>query len=128
MNRFIISLFLTITFLLSGCSSKGNQSLRNETSQSLQSKIVKNKTTKSEITSALGEPDTRTTLDSGNESWRYFMVNNQINASSFIPIVGLFTGGSQSQARTLDIDFKGDIVSQWSFSENNSTTQSGPVH
>ncbi|ECG0671039.1 hypothetical protein DLB86_25260, partial [Salmonella enterica subsp. diarizonae] len=71
---------------------------------------------------------TRTTLDSGNESWRYFMVNNQINASSFIPIVGLFTGGSQSQARTLDIDFKGDIVSQWSFSENNSTTQSGPVH
>ncbi|EAQ5054794.1 hypothetical protein FKF13_22000 [Salmonella enterica] len=128
MNRFIISLFLTITFLLSGCSSTGNQSLRNETSQSLQSKIVKNKTTKSEITSALGEPDTRTTHDSGNESWRYFMVNNQINASSFIPIVGLFTGGSQSQARTLDIDFKGDIVSQWSFSENNSTTQSGPVH
>ncbi|ACF91887.1 hypothetical protein HKG03_001880 [Salmonella enterica subsp. enterica serovar Schwarzengrund] len=128
MNRFIIFLFLTITFLLSGCSSTGNQSLRNETSQSLQSKIVKNKTTKSEITSALGEPDTRTTLDSGNESWRYFMVNNQINASSFIPIVGLFTGGSQSQARTLDIDFKGDIVSQWSFSENNSTTQSGPVH
>ncbi|HIC3480818.1 TPA: hypothetical protein ACW4WG_004772, partial [Salmonella enterica] len=127
-NRFIIFLFLTITFLLSGCSSTGNQSLRNETSQSLQSKIVKNKTTKSEITSALGEPDTRTTLDSGNESWRYFMVNNQINASSFIPIVGLFTGGSQSQARTLDIDFKGDIVSQWSFSENNSTTQSGPVH
>ncbi|HEM7438165.1 hypothetical protein QDQ35_23120 [Klebsiella aerogenes] len=128
MNRFIISLFLTITFLLSGCSSTGNQSLRNETSQSLQSKIVKNKTTKSEITSALGEPDTRTTLDSGNESWRYFMVNNQINASSFIPIVGLFTGGSQSQARTLDIDFKGDIVSQWSFSENISTTQSGPAH
>ncbi|EAM7874115.1 TPA: hypothetical protein ACW4ZU_004790 [Salmonella enterica subsp. enterica serovar Schwarzengrund] len=124
----MIFLFLTITFLLSGCSSTGNQSLRNETSQSLQSKIVKNKTTKSEITSALGEPDTRTTLDSGNESWRYFMVNNQINASSFIPIVGLFTGGSQSQARTLDIDFKGDIVSQWSFSENNSTTQSGPVH
>ncbi|EFH5070966.1 hypothetical protein ACLH2B_21055 [Klebsiella sp. 2HUBk32mer] len=128
MNRFIISFFLTITFLLSGCSSTGNQSLRNETSQSLQSKIVKNKTTKSEITSALGEPDTRTTLDSGNESWRYFMVNNQINASSFIPIVGLFTGGSKSQARTLDIDFKGDIVSQWSFSENNSTTQSGSVH
>ncbi|HCT9899622.1 TPA: hypothetical protein OUD55_004275 [Citrobacter koseri] len=117
-----------MTFLLSGCSSTGNQSLRNETSQSLQSKIVKNKTTKSEITSALGEPDTRTTLDSGNESWRYFMVNNQINASSFIPIVGLFTGGSQSQARTLDIDFKGDIVSQWSFSENISTTQSGPAH
>ena len=128
MNRFIISFFLTITLLLSGCSSTVNQSLRNETSQSLQSKIVKNKTTKSEITSALGEPDTRTTLDSGNESWRYFMVNNQINASSFIPIVGLFTGGSKSQARTLDIDFKGDIVSQWSFSENNSTTQSGSVH
>ncbi|ENB7996765.1 hypothetical protein ABIW00_004075 [Escherichia coli] len=128
MNRFIVSVFCISAIFISGCSTSGNQHLKNETSQSLQSKIIKNKTKKSEITTLLGAPDTRTTLDSGNESWRYFMINNQINASSFIPIVGLFTGGSQSQARTLDIDFQGDTVSQWSFSENNSTTQSGPVH
>jgi outer membrane protein assembly factor BamE (lipoprotein component of BamABCDE complex) len=81
--------------LLSGCSTSGNQNLKNETPQSLQSKIIKNKTTKTELLAQLGEPDTRTTLDDGNEQWRYFMYNNQFNASTFIPVVGLLTGGSR---------------------------------
>ncbi|EDF5128824.1 hypothetical protein GB726_24115, partial [Salmonella enterica] len=93
--------------------------------QSLQSKIIKNKTTKTELLTMLGEPDTRTTLDSGNEQWRYFMYNNQFNASTFIPVVGLLTGGSQTQSKTLEIDFKGEIVSKWTFSTDNNNTKSG---
>ena len=64
MNRFMISVFFISAFLISGCSISGNQHLKKETSQSLQSKIIKNKTTKSEIITALGEPETKTTLDS----------------------------------------------------------------
>jgi outer membrane protein assembly factor BamE (lipoprotein component of BamABCDE complex) len=119
MNRFITSSFI-IVFLLSGCSTSGNQNLKNETPQSLQSKIIKNKTTKTELLTNLGEPDTRTTLDDGNEQWRYFMYNNQFNASTFIPVVGL-TGGSQTQSKTLEIDFNGETVSKWTFSDNNNT-------
>jgi outer membrane protein assembly factor BamE (lipoprotein component of BamABCDE complex) len=115
MNRFITSFFI-IVFLLSGCSTSGNQNLKNETPQSLQSKIIKNKTTKTELLTNLGEPDTRTTLDDGNEQWRYFMYNNQFNASTFIPVVGLLTGGSQTQSKTLEIDFNGETVSKWTFS------------
>ncbi|EAS3779289.1 hypothetical protein D6F12_12470 [Salmonella enterica] len=125
MNRFITSSFFIIVFLLSGCSTSGNQNLKNETPQSLQSKIIKNKTTKTELLTKLGEPDTRTTLDDGNEQWRYFMYNNQFNASTFIPVVGLLTGGSQTQSGTLEIDFNGETVSKWTFSTDNNNTKSG---
>jgi len=125
MNRFITSSFFIIVFLLSGCSTSGNQNLKNETPQSLQSKIIKNKTTKTELLTKLGEPDTRTTLDDGNEQWKYFMSNNQFNATAFIPVVGLFTGGSQTQSKTLEIDFKGETVSKWTFSSDNNNTKTG---
>ncbi|EAM7986459.1 hypothetical protein GCR96_02220 [Salmonella enterica] len=127
MNKFITSTFFISALLISGCSTSGNQHLKNETSQSLQSKIIKNKTTKSEIITALGEPETKTTLDSGNEEWTYSMDNNQFDATTFIPVVGLLTGGSQTQAKTLEIEFKGENVSKWSFSENKSRMNTGLI-
>lgn len=127
MNRFMISVFFISAFLISGCSTSGNQHLKKEIAQSLQSKIIKNKTTKSEIITALGEPETKTTLDSGNEEWTYSMDNNQFDATTFIPVVGLLTGGSQTQAKTLEIEFKGETVSKWTFSENNSKMKTGLI-
>ena len=127
MKKFITSAFFISALLISGCSTSGNQHLKNETSQSLQSKIIKNKTTKSEIITALGEPETKTTLDSGNEEWTYSMDNNQFDATTFIPVVGLLTGGSQTQAKTLEIEFKGETVSTWSFSENKSRMNTGLI-
>ena len=127
MKKFITSAFFISALLISGCSTSGNQHLKNETSQSLQSKIIKNKTTKSEIITALGEPETKTTLDSGNEEWTYSMDNNQFDATTFIPVVGLLTGGSQTQAKRLEIEFKGETVSKWSFSENTSRMNTGLI-
>ncbi|MBW7747384.1 hypothetical protein K1J21_24650, partial [Enterobacter hormaechei] len=77
MKIIIVTSFFIAIFSISGCSTSGNQNLKNETPQSLQSKIIKNKTTKTELLTKLGEPDTRTTLDDGNEQWKYFMSNNQ---------------------------------------------------
>ncbi|EMY0608935.1 hypothetical protein ACTM6V_18940 [Citrobacter freundii] len=125
MNKIIVTSFLFTICLITGCSISGNQNLKNETPQSLQSKIIKNKTTKTDIMAKLGEPDTRTTLNDGNEQWRYFMSNNQFNAATFIPAVGLFTGGSQTQSKTLEIDFKGETVSRWTFSSDNNNTKTG---
>lgn len=119
------TVFIITTLFITGCSTSGNQKIKNETAQSLQSKIIKNKTTKSEIVSKLGEPDTKTTLDDGNEQWRYFMSNNQFDAATFIPVVGLFTGGSQTQSKTLDIEFNGQTVSKWTFSSENNNSKTG---
>ena len=123
MNKITVTSFLFAICLITGCSISGNQNLKNETPQSLQSMIIKNKTTKTDIMAKLGEPDTRTTLNDGNEQWRYFMSNNQFNAATFIPVVGLFTGGSQTQSKTLEIDFKGETVSRWTFSSDNNNTK-----
>lgn len=120
-----VFVFIITTLFITGCSTSGNQKIKNETAQSLQSTIIKNKTTKSEIVSKLGEPDTKTTLDDGNEQWRYFMSNNQFNAATFIPVVGLFTGGSQTQSKTLDIEFNGQTVSKWTFSSENNNSKTG---
>ncbi|BFJ70818.1 MULTISPECIES: hypothetical protein [Salmonella] len=128
MNKFIVTSFFIAIFSISGCSTSGNQKIKNETVQSLQSKIIKNKTTKTELLTKLGEPDTRTTLNDGNEQWRYFMYNNQFNATTFIPVVGLFTGGSQTQSKTLEIEFNGEKVSKWAFSSDNSNTKSGVLN
>lgn len=98
---------------------------RNSTKSAVEN--YKNKTTKSEIITALGEPETKTTLDSGNEEWTYSMDNNQFDATTFIPVVGLLTGGSQTQAKTLEIEFKGETVSKWTFSENNSKMKTGLI-
>ncbi|EAC1930473.1 hypothetical protein AACI09_004910 [Escherichia coli] len=125
MNKIIVISFFFAISLINGCSTSGNQKIKNETAQSLQSKIIKDKTTKTELLAQLGEPDTRTTLDSGNEQWRYFMYNNQFNAATFIPVVGLFTGGSQIQSKTLEIDFKGEVVSKWTFSSENNNSKTG---
>lgn len=125
MKKIITSALIIATFLISGCSTSGNQKIKDETAQSLQSKIIKNKTTKSEIVSQLGEPDTRTTLDDGSEEWRYFMSNNQFDATTFIPVLGLLTGGAQTQSKTLEINFKGEIVSKWTFSSDNNNMKSG---
>lgn len=125
MNKFVVASFFIASFLITGCSTSGNQKIKNETAQSLQSKIINNKTTKTELLAQLGEPDTRTTLDSGNEQWRYFMYNNQFNATTFIPVVGLFTGGSQTQSKTLDIEFNGQTVSKWTLSSENNNSKTG---
>lgn len=127
MNRLIASVFFISAIFTSGCSTSGNQHIENETSQSLQSKIIKHKTTKSEITARLGEPDTRTTTDDGQEEWTYLMVNNQFDATTFLPFAGLLTGGSKTQARELVITFRGGTVSQWTFSENNSRMKTGLI-
>ena len=108
MNKFVVASFFIASFLITGCSTSGNQKIKNETAQSLQSKIIKNKTTKTELLAQLGEPD-----------------NNQFNATTFIPVVGLFTGGSQTQSKTLDIEFNGQTVSKWTLSSENNNSKTG---
>ncbi len=56
------------------------------------------------------------------------MTNNQFSATTFIPVVGLFTGGSQTQSKTLEIDFKGETVSKWTFSSDNNNTKTGIIN
>lgn len=127
MRRTIALALISGSLILSGCVSSGNQALKTETQESVRSKLVKGKTTNQDVLSQFGEPYSRSTLDSGEEVWTYVMHNSQMSTTSFIPVVGLFTGSSDNQNKTLQITFNKNVVNKWSFSAGNSAVKTGII-
>lgn len=122
MKKIIISAFVSLA--LAGCSSVGNQSLKNETQESVKTKIVKDKTTKQYVLASFGEPDSHSLID-GEEQWSYTMYNSQSKATSLIPVVGLLAGGADSQTKSLKVSFKGEKVSSYIFNAGKSNVKTG---
>ena len=127
MRRKTALALLAASLVLAGCVNSGNQTLKSESQESIKSKLVKGKTTKEDVQSHFGAPYSRSTQDDGNEVWSYVMHNSQMNATSFIPVVGLFTGGSDNQSKTLQITFNGNVVNKWSFSSGDSAVKTGII-
>lgn len=118
---------LLISFLLiGGCASTaGNQSINNETQQSIASKIFKDRTTKRDILRGFGEPTRITAVDTNEDIWVYSIMNSNMSAMSYIPIVGLLSNGTDMKGKNLTITFTGDKVENWSFSESNDSVHNG---
>lgn len=127
MRRKTALAFLAASLVLAGCVNSGNQTLKSESQESIKSKIVKGKTTKEDVQSHFGAPYSRSTQEDGNETWSYVMHNSQMSATSYIPIVGLFTGGSDNQSKTLQITFKNNTVDKWSFSSGDNAVKTGII-
>ncbi|WP_289997828.1 hypothetical protein [Photorhabdus laumondii] len=98
--------------------------MKNETQESVKSKIVKGKTTQQDVLSAFGEPDRRSLTD-GEEQWSYTMYNSQAKATSFIPVIGLLAGGADTQSSSLTIMFKGEKVDSYVFNTGQSNVKTG---
>lgn len=118
---------LLITFLLiGGCASTaGNQSIKNETQQSIASKIFKGRTTKQDILQQFGEPTRKTTIDTDEDMWSYSIMNSNMSVMSYIPIAGIFSNGTDIKTKALTVTFKGDKVENWSFSEGSDSVHNG---
>lgn len=117
---------LLILIVLSGCASTaGNQSIKNETQQSIASKIFKGRTTKENIQKQFGEPTRKTVVDTNEDMWFYSIMNSNMSAMSYIPIVGLFSNETDMKSKSLTITFTGDKVENWTFSENNDSVHNG---
>ncbi|WP_240149737.1 outer membrane protein assembly factor BamE domain-containing protein [Erwinia amylovora] len=111
---------------LSGCASTaGNQSIKNETQQSIASKITKGRTTKQDILQQFGEPTRKSAVDKNEDMWVYSIMNSNMSAMSYIPIVGLFSNGTDMKSKALTVTFEGDKVENWTFSESNDSVHSG---
>ncbi|MEI7154860.1 hypothetical protein WCT80_20350 [Pectobacterium carotovorum] len=122
MKKIIIVTLVSLT--LSGCYSFGNQTLKNVTQEDVKAKIVKGKTTKSEVLTAFGEPDKRITSDD-EEKWSYSMHNYRSKPTSYIPIVGILTGGTDIEEKSILITFKGEKVSSYEFTAGASEMKRG---
>lgn len=125
MKAKVAGALLTLIFL-SGCASTaGNQSIKNETQQSIASKIFKGRTTKQDIQKQFGEPTRKTTVDTNEEMWFYSIMNSNMSVMSYIPIAGIFSNGTDIKTKALTVTFKGDKVENWSFSEGSDSVHNG---
>jgi hypothetical protein len=117
--RIIISiLFVT----LSSCVSYGNKIDREYAS-----KISKGVTTEAQVIQNLGQPMSIGLSSNGDKTMTYMHVASQAKAASYIPIVGLFAGGADSQTTMLIITLDGStrIVKDWNYTESDTELNTG---
>jgi outer membrane protein assembly factor BamE (lipoprotein component of BamABCDE complex) len=95
-NLLISALLLTLT----GCVSMGTQ-----VSDENMSALKKGVTTESEVQAKLGQPNAISKLSDGKKIYVYSYVHASPTAASFIPVVGIFAGGSNAQSTSVTLTF-----------------------
>ncbi|WP_037033529.1 hypothetical protein [Rahnella sp. WP5] len=129
MKKIIIALITFSIFSITACSSSGNQALKNESQDSLQTKLVKNKTTKSEVIRQFGSPSSTTTNGEGGDIYLYDMNNAKMSVINVIPIIGMLAGNTKTESRTLSIAFnKNGTVETWSFMSDDRNLNNGFIN
>lgn len=70
------------------------------------SQVQQGQTTKLQLYSIFGQPHRVTYIpETGESSWRYYQVTSRMNPSTFIPIVGMVTGGNDLDVTRADFYF-----------------------
>jgi hypothetical protein len=70
--------------------------------------FVKGRTTVADAEAALGEPNGTTTAQDGSTTLVYTYARTSVRASTFIPYVGAFVGGTDSKTQTTSLMFGAD--------------------
>lgn len=122
MKKMTSALVLGGMLALSACASGGNESIKNETSASVDQKIHDGVTTKDQVRQIFGDPAQTSFTDSGHEEWQYAFDNSKSDAANFIPVYGDLHQGQHGTAKHLTIIFNGNVV--WHHSMNTSAVKS----
>ena len=114
MNKTMV--FLSVCCLVfTSCATAGNRALKNETTETMSTKIVEGKTTKQEIRSMFGQPFQVSFTDSGLEIYHYELTELQSNVINFIPVVNLLDSEYDGTKKTLTVLFdRSDVVVRYS--------------
>ncbi|OCG61088.1 hypothetical protein [Gilliamella sp. GillExp13] len=127
MNKLLISIVLATGFLLSGCvtnAENGQTILKNETKETIRTKIKEGKTTQNQIRETFGDP-VNTYFDGSKEVWSYHYAYSKYDFTlATIPFVSIFYNKSDSDGlfKQLTILFNNNntkTVYKYSFSEAN---------
>lgn len=115
--------------LLAGCATSGNEKLKDHTQSSISQQITEGKTTKNEVTAALGQPTSLSLTDAGNEIWTYRYARATPQARNFIPFARLVSSASDVKTKELVIMFnKNDVVSKYTMRETEGIVKQGLAH
>lgn len=84
---------LACAVVLGGCATNVGTQAINDFGRFQQ--VHAGQTTKAQLHEIFGQPHRVTYVDQTNESvWQYYQVRSTMNASTFIPFVGMVTGGN----------------------------------
>lgn len=109
------ALTIALTILIGGCMSMGTQVKQDQLNG-----FTKGRTTYSDVTARLGQPNTISAKSNGTRTALYTYVHSQARPESFIPFVGLVVGGSDSKVNTAEFVFDQDNkLLEYSLSESN---------
>ena len=103
MNKLL--LVVAAAGILTACASSGTM-LTTEDAASFEPGV----TTMADVVDRFGEPQGTTTLPDGRKQLTYVYTETQMKAATFVPIVGLFAGGADSQSSAITFSFDPDGV------------------
>ncbi|MBX4210629.1 outer membrane protein assembly factor BamE [Candidatus Parcubacteria bacterium] len=118
MRKLICLLSVVFISLCVGCASEqGARVDSNKVSQ-----IKKGVTTKDEVVQMLGDPVSVSMLPGGGRMMLYMHNKITTQGQSFVPYVGMFTAGGNTERQTLQISINKDgIVEDYEFSDRQGT-------
>jgi outer membrane protein assembly factor BamE (lipoprotein component of BamABCDE complex) len=117
MRKLFAVLVLVLPFFVSGCASTGKK-----IDPTALSDFKAGVTTKSEVVQRLGPPQSSSSTSDGTQVVSYYFSESTVNGATFIPVVGLFAGGSKGSASITTFIFdKNEILK--SFTTTNSNHQ-----
>lgn len=103
------ALLVAAAFLLGACATNVGTQAVNDFGRFQQ--VVPGVTTKPQIYSIFGQPHTVVYIPSTGESvWSYFQIQEKTNFSTYIPYVGMVTGGSDLNITRADFYFSPEDV------------------
>jgi outer membrane protein assembly factor BamE (lipoprotein component of BamABCDE complex) len=100
-------LIAAATALVVGCASSGNTKLGSMTESAVRDSVPIN-AEKAQVEQTFGPPDLKTFSTDGQEVWTYQHAYASAKASSFIPIIGPFVGGTDVERKQLTVLFSED--------------------
>lgn len=113
-------------FLMIGCASTGNETLRAESEGSVSQKMVEGKTSRAEVRKMFGSPMKTSFSDGGLEIWTYEFNKVSADAVSYIPIVSMFGGTSSGTKKELVVMFDDkSTIKRYAMSESDVKTKTG---
>jgi outer membrane protein assembly factor BamE (lipoprotein component of BamABCDE complex) len=104
-TKLLASLLGLALLALFGCASAGTK-----IDQSATAKIQKGVTTKEQVVALLGAPMSDTLMGDGREMMMWSYAQTQVKGATFIPVVGLFAGGSDTKMTMFQVVLNKDKI------------------
>jgi hypothetical protein len=126
MKKRSFAALLVAAIVLTGCASAGNQTLKDADQQQIDQRIIAGKTTKADVIAYLGNAESISFTDSGNEIWTFTYARAQAKGVNFIPVVGAFIGGQTLHKKQTVILFDArGVVKKATFSDTTDEVRTG---